>query len=86
MSELNVSSSNDVSTKLDVLLDMNKNLLLQLGEQNTLIQELQRAIQSLQKENQTILADTGKMAVHVEFINATYGRIRHSTFFRTLLG
>jgi cell division protein FtsB len=69
----------NTSNKLDLLLEMNKNLLAQLVEQNKLIQELQ-------KENQKISADTTKMALHVDFINAIYARIRHSAFFRTILG
>ena len=79
MTELDCSSSADLSNKLDILLDMNRNLLAQIAEQNKMIQELQ-------KENQKILADTTKMALHVDFINATYARIRHSAFFRTILG
>ena len=75
MSDLSSSSSN----KLDLLLEMNKSLLEQIREQNKLIQ-------ALQKENQKISADTTKMALHVDFINSIYSRIRHSAFFRTLLG
>ena len=75
MSDLSSSSSD----KLDLLLDMNKTLLEQIVEQNKLILELQ-------KENQKILADTSKMALHVDFINSIYSRIRQSSFFRTLLG
>jgi len=72
------SSSDDSSAKLDLLLDMNKNLLALLAEQNKQIQELQR-------ENQRILADTTKMASHVDFINTVYARIRLSTFFTPFL-
>jgi hypothetical protein len=75
MSDLSSSSSD----KLDLLLDMNRTLLAQIVEQNKLIQELQ-------KENQKILADTTKMALHVDFINSIYSRTRQSAFFRTLLG
>jgi hypothetical protein len=83
MSDLSSSSSDvmdiNLTGRLDILIDMNKNLLAQILEQNKLIQELQR-------ENQKILADTTKMASHVDFINSIYSRTRQSTFFRTLLG
>ena len=83
MSDLSSSSSDNMdvksSNKLDLLIDMNKTLLAQIVEQNKLIQELQ-------KENQKILADTSKMALHVDFINSIYSRTRQSSFFRTLLG
>ena len=79
--DLSSSDTMDVnpSDKLDILLDMNRNILAQLAEQNKLIQ-------ALQKENERILADTTKMALHVDFISTIYARIRQSSFFRTILG
>ena len=79
--DLNLNNKLDLhsSNKLDILIDMNRNLLAQIVEQNKLILELQ-------KENQKILADTSKLALHVDFINSIYSRTRQSSFFRTLLG
>jgi len=80
-SDLNLSNKSDLnlSNKLDLLIEMNKNLLAQIAEQNKLIQELQ-------KENKKISTETTKMALHVDFINSNYARIRQSAFFKTILG
>jgi|LakMenE18May11ns_1017448.scaffolds.fasta_scaffold7370259_1 hypothetical protein len=67
------------SEKLDLLININKNLQMQLQEQQKIIQELQ-------KENQKILVDTRMMAKHIEFINSTYDKISTSYFFKHLFG
>jgi adenylate kinase len=67
------------SEKLDLLININKNLQMQLQEQQKIIQELQ-------KENQKILVDTHMMAKHIEFINSTYDKISTSYFFKHLFG
>jgi len=76
MCDLETMSSSD---KLNFIIMMNTTLQIQLEEQAKLIQQLQ-------EENKKILADTTKMATHIEFINASYARIRQSSFFRTILG
>ena len=74
-----MTTESDINTKLDLLLDLNKTLLAHIEDQN-------KAIKALQKDNEQIISNSTKMALHIEFINQTYTRIRQSTFFRTILG
>lgn len=69
----------DLNIKIDLLIDMNKNLLVQLGEHRKIILELQQ-------ENKRILEDTTRMKNHIDFINGIYNRTRNSSFFRTIFG
>jgi hypothetical protein len=86
--------------KLDLLIEMNKDLQkqiqaqqvqiqaqnVQIQAQNVQIQTQQKKIDELVTLNIQIVENTKKMTAHIEFINRAYDKISKSYFFSSIFG
>ncbi len=72
--------------KIDILIEMNKELKAQNKVLQQQLQSQQKQIDELVKVNAEILVNTSKMGKHIDFINNAYDKITKSYFFKNLLG
>lgn len=72
--------------KIDLLIEMNKDLKTQNKGLHQQLQSHQKQIDELIRLNAEILVNTNKMGKHIDFINGAYEKITKSYFFKNLLG
>lgn len=69
--------SHSRSKEINLLIQLNKDMQLQLAEQQKMIEELKLS-------NKQILENTSKMNKHIDFINRSYDKIANSYLFKSV--
>jgi hypothetical protein len=70
--------------KIDLLIEMNKEMQIDMQKMQIDMQKMQIEIQELKKEIRLISLETNKMTKHIDFINGIYERLKNSYLFKPL--